>query len=169
MENKSIYTRLDLVKKQLGKISKDSTNPFFKSKYFDINQLLEHVEPLLQSNGLLCLQPILDGKVTTVIMDTESKEQVTSEIQLPDLSDPQKLGSCITYYRRYTLCSLLALQAEDDDGNRVNKKITLPELNPNHEKWGAAKLSIENGNTDVIQIRKKYILTKENEKILCSK
>jgi hypothetical protein len=36
---------------------------------------------------------------------------------LPNLQDPQ-LGSAITYYRRYTLQSLLGLQAEDDDGNK---------------------------------------------------
>ena len=43
----NIYTKLSEVKKEIGAISKDSTNPFFKSKYFDINGLLKHVEPLL--------------------------------------------------------------------------------------------------------------------------
>ena len=48
-----------------------------------------------------------------------------TDINLPEISDPQKLGSAITYFRRYTLQSLLALQAEDDDGNKaiVKKKI----------------------------------------------
>jgi hypothetical protein len=45
---------------------------------------------------------------------------VTSFMALPDLTDPQKLGSCITYYRRYSLVSLLALEAEDDDGNTAS-------------------------------------------------
>jgi hypothetical protein len=39
---------------------------------------------------------------------------------LPNLQDPQKLGSAITY-RRYTLQSLLGLQAEDDDGNKAKR------------------------------------------------
>ena len=123
----SIYTKLFEAKKEIGKISKDSRNPFFKSKYFDINSLLEHVEPILQKNNLLLLQPILEGKVRTEIIDIETGEKVGSEIILPLLNDPQKLGSCVSYYRRYTLQSLIGLQATDDDANlasRPPKKVT---------------------------------------------
>ena len=44
-------------------------------------------------------------------------------MELPNLQDPQKLGSAITYFRRYTLQSLLGLQAEDDDGNKASAPI----------------------------------------------
>ena len=116
----SIYKKLFEAKKEIGKISKDSTNPFFKSKYFDINGLLEHVEPILQKNGLLLLQPIKNGAVSTVIVDVESGDTIESQIELNSFSDPQKLGSAVTYYRRYTAQSLLGLQAEDDDGNKAS-------------------------------------------------
>ena len=117
-----IYKKLLAAKKEIGKISKDSTNPFFKSKYFDVNALLEHVEPILQSHGLLLMQPIEDGLlVKTVIYDCDSGESVSSEMNLPSLNDPQKIGSAITYYRRYTLQSLLGLQAEDDDANKATR------------------------------------------------
>jgi len=119
----SIYKKIFEAKKEIGKISKDSTNPFFKSKYFDINGLLEHVEPILQKHDLVLLQPIKDGMVTTRIYDIESNTFVKSEIALPNIQDPQKLGSAITYYRRYTLQSLLGLQAEDDDGNIASKSV----------------------------------------------
>ena len=46
-----------------------------------------------------------------------------STITLPDLTDPQKMGSAITYYRRYSLQSLFLLQAEDDDGNKGAEKV----------------------------------------------
>jgi hypothetical protein len=116
-----IYRKLLAAKKEIGKISKDSTNPFFKSKYFDVNALLEHVEPILQHYGLVLLQPIKNNAVFTVIVDSESGEQIDSGITLPNLTDPQKLGSAITYYRRYTLQSLLGLQAEDDDANKASR------------------------------------------------
>ena len=49
-----------------------------------------------------------------------------------NITDPQKLGSCITYFRRYTLKSLLAIAETDDDGNfastKVNKVKTTPKL-----------------------------------------
>ena len=118
----SIYTKLFEAKKEIGKISKDSKNPFFKSKYFDINSLLEHVEPILQKHNLLLLQPITEGKVRTEIIDVETGEKVTSEMALPQLNDPQKLGSCVSYYRRYTAQSLIGLQATDDDANLASKK-----------------------------------------------
>ena len=118
----SIYTKLFEAKKEIGKISKDSKNPFFKSKYFDINSLLEHVEPILQKHNLLLLQPITEGKVRTEIIDVETGEKVISEIALPQLNDPQKLGSCVSYYRRYTAQSLICLQSTDDDANLASKK-----------------------------------------------
>jgi hypothetical protein len=114
---KELLTKIDRIKKKVGKISKDSENPFYKSKYFDINSLLEHLEPLLQEEELVLLQPIRENQVYSEIIDIESNKAITSSMTLPDLTDPQKMGSAVTYYRRYTLASLLALQSEDDDGN----------------------------------------------------
>ncbi len=131
MKENTFYENLFSAKQEIGKISKDSRNPFFKSKYFDINALLEHVESILFKHGLFVVQPIEDDVVTTKIMD-ENGFGIASGMKLPALSDPQKMGSAITYYRRYTLQSLLALQAEDDDGNKATKtakKDARPTLN----------------------------------------
>lgn len=118
---KEIYKKIAAAKKQIGAISKDTTNDFFKAKYYDINKLIEIVEPELEKQGLLLLQPIFDGKVITRIVDIKTGEEMKSEMELPKQDNPQKIGSAITYYRRYTLASLLALQAEDDDGNNAAK------------------------------------------------
>ena len=120
----SIYKKLFEAKKEIGKILKDSTNPFFKSKYLSLNGLIDAVEPILTKHNLLLLQPIKDCCVYTVIIDIDTdggNESIESFIQLPTIQDPQKLGSAITYYRRYTLQSLLVSQAEDDDGNGASK------------------------------------------------
>jgi len=127
--SKTIWTALHAAKQELGKVPKDATNPFFKSKYFDINGLLDVVEPVLHKNGLFVIQPIIDGKVTTKIVHGETGESIASEMQLSDNKDPQKQGSEITYYRRYTLQSLLAMQADDDDGNAASKR-TPPAAKP---------------------------------------
>lgn len=126
--------------KKVGAISKDSENPFYKSKYFDINKLLEVVKPILNELGLVLLQPLteLNGKpaLRTIILDTELDkspyEIVDFTTPLPENPDPQKMGSIITYYRRYSIQSLLGLQAEDDDGNAgaMNyTKIATPAVN----------------------------------------
>jgi len=119
---KELLKALANVKKEVGKLSKTETNPFFKSKYFDVNSLIEQVEPLLEKNGLLLLQPIINNEVKSIIYHCESELSVESSIQLTQFNDPQKLGSAITYYRRYTLQSLLGLQAEDDDANKASTK-----------------------------------------------
>ena len=117
----NIYYKLSLVKQEIGTLSKNAKNPFFKSDYLDLNGILSAVEPLLHKYGLLLLQPTIDGKVQTCISDIEGDNSIVSEIPLPNITDPQKLGSAITYFRRYTLQSLLALQAVDDDGNHASK------------------------------------------------
>lgn len=114
---KTIYQKLHSVQESMGAISKDSENPFFKSKYFDINKLIEHCAPILSANNLILLQPIANGRVITQIIDIDTGERIESEMVLPTITDPQKGGSVITYYRRYTLQSLLGLQAQDDDAN----------------------------------------------------
>ena len=136
-----IYKKLFEAKKEIGKISKDSKNPFFKSKYFDINSLLEHVEPILQKHSLLLLQPILEGKVITELIDIETGEKVSSEIVLPLLNDPQKLGSCVSYYRRYTAQSLLGLQATDDDANLASSKTKFVKTTNKPEKVAPVKVA----------------------------
>ncbi|QBQ41114.1 hypothetical protein E2P86_08075 [Sphingobacterium psychroaquaticum] len=119
----SIYQKLDDLKSKIGKLSKDTSNPFYKSKYADINQLIELTDPLLRDNGLMCLQPIIDNQVVTQIIDLETSQMITSSITLPVSPDPQKIGSAITYYRRYSLKSLLNIQEEDDDGNKASSNI----------------------------------------------
>lgn len=119
---KNLYLKLAEVKREVGKVSKNSKNPHFKNTYADLNALIDAVEPILLEKGLLMLQPIEGGNVTTIIIDCENNESVESSIALPQLQDPQKLGSAITYFRRYTLQSLLSLQAEDDDANKASRK-----------------------------------------------
>ena len=118
----SIYKQLLEVQKEVGAISKDSKNPFFKSKYFDINKLIEVVKPVLSKHGLILLQPIKDNNVYSQIVDSVNGDIIESCLELPNLTDPQKIGSAISYYRRYTLSSLLGLQAEDEDGNGLKAK-----------------------------------------------
>jgi len=135
----SIYKKLLSAKKEMEAITKDSKNPFFKSNYFDVNKLLLEVEPILQKNGLLLLQPLEDGLVKSMIFDSEEGSCVCSSLQLPEIKDPQKIGSAITYYRRYTLQSLLGLQAEDDDGNNASKQIKNQQVKQNVNKSQSLK------------------------------
>lgn len=117
--------KLQAVREAVGKLEKSAVNPFFKSKYIDINGLLDVLNPALSEQGLTLTQPLttVDGRpaVRTIVADNTTV-LVDDAIIMPDLQDPQKMGACITYYRRYALISLFALQAEDDDGNMASGK-----------------------------------------------
>ena len=117
MENKLL-----MFQKEIGVISKDSKNPHFKNTYASLAQILSEVKPVLTSLNLVLLQPITEGKVFTLIMDGD-KTIAQSSIDLPISLAPQALGSAITYFRRYTLSSLLALEIDDDDATMASKPV----------------------------------------------
>lgn len=123
----TLQEKLFKVRQEVGKIERKKQNPFTKSYYFDINQLIEQLDPILEKHRLLLLQPIRvqEGKnlVVSRIVDLEDGQAWESVIIMPDNQDPQKMGSAITYLRRYTLQSLLGLQAGDDDGNTASGKV----------------------------------------------
>ncbi len=177
----SIYKKLFKITSTMDKMAKDTTNPFFKSKYFDVNQLLEAVRPALIAEDLLLLQPIENNQVGSRIVDIESGDYVESFLPLPDLSDPQKIGSCITYYRRYTLQSLLGIEAEDDDANKASKSFHIkvdkrdimqakqkkaeednkPWLNEGMTEWDKAEDFVKNGGSPNA-LRQRFKVNKQN-------
>lgn len=113
-------------------IKKDEDNPFYKSKYFDINTLIAELKPLLNEECLIVLQPLthVEGKaaLSTIVFDAEKGERlIESVVVLPENADPQKMGSIITYFRRYALQSLFLLEAADDDANSaINPPVAAP-------------------------------------------
>lgn len=141
----NIYFKLHLAKQEIGKVTKGSNNPFFKSKYADLNAILEATEPILLKYSLLLLQPILGGKVCTQIIDIENGDMVTSELILPIITDPQKQIAGITYFRRASLQSLLSLQAVDDDGNEVTKTVSTQKPTITIDRFENAVKAIHDG------------------------
>jgi hypothetical protein len=157
----SINEKLFQLQQEIGTISKDTSNPFYKSKYFDINSLLKQLQPLLKKHKLLLIQPIEEDMVYSKILCIEGTGGVISGLKLPELNDPQKLGSAITYYRRYTLQSLLALQAEDDDGNVASGKTQERKwLNTNTPEYTKAIEYIQGGG-NIEAIMSKYKVSKK--------
>lgn len=110
---------------EMGNATKGSSNPFFKSKYADLNAIREACLPALHNHGISCLQPTvhIDGKnfIKTILLHEsgETFEGLT-EIIYSKINDAQAQGSGITYARRYGLQSLLNIGADDDDGNKAS-------------------------------------------------
>jgi hypothetical protein len=119
----TLYEKLLEAQREIGAIKKDKDNPFYHSKYIDINGLLNVVKPILNKHGLVILQGLsaVEGRLglNTSIVEVSTGDKIEFACPLPEVADAQKAGSAVTYFRRYSLQSLLALEAEDDDGNSV--------------------------------------------------
>ena len=159
----SLYMKLHRAKMSIGKVVKNATNPHFKRSYADINALLDTVEPILHENGLLLLQPIKDNILTSQIIDIDSGNFVESWLLLPSITDPQKMISATTYYRRATLQALLSLQAVDDDGNTVTTSVKAANPSLSDEQFKKALDAIAKGKYSLEQLKSSYSLTKEQE------
>jgi len=156
MENKLLEFQ-----KRIQAIKKDGKNPHFKNTYATLPQILSEVKPILSDLGLTLIQPIADNAVNSIILDGE-KTLIRSFIELPSGLNPQQIGSAITYFRRYTLSSLLALEIEDDDGNAASNPTPKPALNINTEVYKqAVKFIKDGGSLDAISA--KYYLSTDVE------
>ena len=93
-------------------------NPHFKNKYADLAAIREAIRKPLADNGLAIVQPteIREGGwvLITKLLHT-SGQWLSSEYPLPVGGKPQEIGAAMTYARRYELCSVLGVAAEDDD------------------------------------------------------
>jgi hypothetical protein len=159
METKNIYQKLHDAKLEIGKVAKNAKNPHFKNTYADLNALIEAVEPILLDKGLVLLQPIKEGRVFTIITDIESSDCIESYIDLPNNLNPQQLGSAVTYFRRYTLQSLMSLQAVDDDGQHASQPIKVQKTECDPATFETIKQAIIDGKRTIEQAKEKFIFT----------
>jgi hypothetical protein len=157
-----------LVKAQaeMGNAKKESTNPFFKSKYADLNAIREAVLPVLTKHGIAVIQPTVtqngSNYVKTILLH-ESGEYIAgiTEIVCSKVNDAQAHGSGLTYARRYGLQSIVNVGADDDDGNQASNPVEskpkkdLPEL-PQSKAADVEKFLKEGGTIE--QVQKKYKL-----------
>lgn len=106
-------------------------NPFYKSKYSPLSDVLNLVRPILSKYGLSILQSP-SGNATDIVITTfllhESGEWIEFEPLLlrVEKPTPQGVGSAISYGRRYALSAILGISSEDDDdANHVSIQTTV--------------------------------------------
>lgn len=125
---------LALAQGEIQNAKKDSENPFFRSKYADLAAVREACQEPLSKHGLAVIQLpkttiTEEGPFISVetILCHSSGEWVSEELgALPVKTDPQSIGSCITYLRRYSLSAVAGVASEDDDGNAASTPAATP-------------------------------------------
>ena len=132
---KELATALAKAQGELENAKKSSENPFFKSKYAELVHCWEACRETLSKHGLSVCQIPVGGTgtvgVRTMLLHSSGQYIGGELLTTPTKTDPQTLGSIITYFRRYALQAIIGLSAEDDDAIRAThggEKKAAPEL-----------------------------------------
>lgn len=127
---KELATALSKVQGELTYAKKDSANPFFKSRYADLESVWDACRSLMAANGLSVIQMpgnYFEGRMWLVTrLCHSSGEWIEQEMSFP-VGKPDNQGvvktdahSCmaaITYMRRGALAAFIGVVQSDDDGN----------------------------------------------------
>ena len=145
---------------QVSGAKKKANNPFFKSKYADLEEVINCAKDGLSDNGLSISQFPIAGQgvagVNTILMH-DSGEWMEQELLLSvSKNDPQGMGSAITYARRYAYQAVLGIPSEDDDGARATR--------PTQTKPVAQKSTKPSVETIIKSLESQDTLTGLNEK-----
>lgn len=165
-DHKNIFEAYAALQAELKPAIKSAENPFFKSKYADLHEISKTVKEPLANNGLIVVQhtETKDATITliTELIHVSSGEKFVSHygilLPIPLISqiitnkygeqkyisniptDPQAMGSALTYARRYQLACICGVVTEDDDaeGAMPRKAEPKPEAKPKAVKSDAA-------------------------------
>jgi hypothetical protein len=139
METKQLKIKIAFIQSAIDGLSKEGLNPHFKNGYVTLNQVIDALRPLENEQKVSITTPLtnVEGRpaISLVIKSLDNDEVEIDTMTLPDLTDPQKMGSAITYYRRYMLMSYFNLKSEDDDGNSARPAPKTEIKNNNDLDW----------------------------------
>lgn len=120
---KTLVEALAAFQKDLPQVAPDSTNPAFKSKYASLGAVTKAVIPKLSEHGFaFSVGSFVDNGLLILDAHLIHESGESRSLQFPITETlPQKIGSAITYGRRYALTALTGVVAdEDDDGNAAS-------------------------------------------------
>jgi hypothetical protein len=129
--------------KQQKPIKKEGLNPSLKSKYLKLDTILEDTKEALIANDLWISQSIIDNGIVTVVMHM-SGEWMASLLPCKPMdgnngtNSLQKAGGGYTYAKRYAICAILGIAADEDSdgadgGVDMGKKPTTAKPTPQAE------------------------------------
>jgi hypothetical protein len=135
-----ISLALSQAQSQMGFAQKSSINPHFKSKYANLEALIDATKKPLADNGLAIFQgsDVSDGQliVSTRLLHKSGQWLETQVIMRPKDMLPQSIGSALTYGKRYGWGLVTGISGdEDDDGNIAQNGASQPKASAAENYW----------------------------------
>lgn len=158
---KELNTALAKAQGELFAAKKDSINPHFKSKYADLASVWEACREALSSNGLSVTQMPAEfqNNIMTLVtrLSHSSGEWLEQTMTCPvGKPDPQGIGSCLTYMRRYALAAVVGVYQDDDDANSASYAPKERPATLTDEELGRIKLLAVATHSEVAKIAQFY-------------
>lgn len=136
-----ISTSLVAAQRVIDAVVKDTTNPYYKSKYADLSSIISAVKDPLNENGIVLVQSVYGGDLETMLIHTSGQYIGSkSPIVCAKPNDPQAWGSALSYARRYSLSALLSVPTEDDDAESAMKRTPQQQSQPQQPKLQAPRI-----------------------------
>ena len=117
MEKKNIYKALADFQQEVPVLLKGTDG--YGYKYIRLEHMIAQINPLLKKHNLGFTQLVQGDGLTTILFHTITGETIESHANIPDcdqkgMNKHQSAGAGITYYRRYSLSSMLGIITDKD-------------------------------------------------------
>lgn len=113
-------------RKEVKQPMKDADNPFFKSRYVPLPNVVEAIDETAPKQGLSFVQWLLNdengqiGVATMILHNSGEYFEFDPVFMRAEKQTPQGAGSLATYLKRYSLAAAFGITSdEDDDGNQA--------------------------------------------------
>jgi hypothetical protein len=120
-------------------LKKDKKNEHLRNAYMTLDNILNTIRPLLSKNGLVIVQSLTGSYLSSVLYHV-SGQYIKTDMPFNPMSgnkgtnDLQNLGGGITYAKRYQICAMLSISADNDDDAQNSGHITNELLRPQKKK-----------------------------------
>jgi hypothetical protein len=134
-----IIVRLLRIADAVPAVDKAGWNDHTKKNFIQLDDILKVLRPLFQEQGLTLVQVVTRADDGTPVLESQARDNaegnhwIIGSMELPRIADvgPQKVGSCITYARRYTIVPFFGItDQKDDDGHMGQHGKEMPQGSP---------------------------------------
>jgi len=166
-ELNELFSAMAKAQSEIKTANLDAENPYFKSSFSSLAEIMRVSRPALTKNGLSVIQQVLPNEegqnVLHTILAHSSGQWIETQMKIvPTKPDVQALGSLITYLRRYSYAAIVGVVSseEDDDGeqslteehSKINKFDSREQTNETLTKEQLEELNYElDGHPNIAQ------------------
>ena len=159
-KKESIFEKVAKIQREIS-VKKDWVNPFYKSKYMTLDNIMDKLQPLLDREWLVIFNMNVPWWVKTIV--TDLTDTIVSEFTIEWISDPQLCGKVITYWRRYNIVSIFNLLAdEDDDAQSFYEEKKTDRFENAKKNTNYMKQCLDEDDY-ISKVKSKYKMTKQQE------